>query len=94
MNQDNLIRVGSKPIMNYIVACVTLFNSHMDEVVLRARGRAIPTAVDTVLMLRKAFLKDVFVKSIQIGSDDIPNSEGKKLTISTMEITLSKGNSA
>ncbi|MGB9023055.1 MAG: RNA-binding protein, partial [Candidatus Bathyarchaeia archaeon] len=41
MEQANLVRVGKKPIMNYVVACVTLFNSGADEVMVRARGQAI-----------------------------------------------------
>ncbi|MEM2106236.1 MAG: DNA-binding protein Alba [Candidatus Bathyarchaeia archaeon] len=86
----NLVRVGRKPLINYVVACVTLFNSGLDEVTVRARGRTIPKAVDTVGMLKRAFLKELIVKSVDIGSEDIRQHNGKEKSISTIEITLSK----
>jgi DNA-binding protein len=70
MEQANLVRVGKKPIMNYVVACVTLFNSGADEVMVRARGQAITKAVDAVLMLRNSFIKDLEIDDITIGSED------------------------
>lgn len=38
---DNVIFVGKKPAMSYVLACVTQFNDGNNEIVLRARGRAI-----------------------------------------------------
>ncbi|MGQ9544091.1 MAG: DNA-binding protein Alba [Candidatus Bathyarchaeia archaeon] len=89
-DRGNLVKVGRKPLINYVVACVTLFNSGLDEVTVRARGRTIPKAVDTVEMLRRAFFKELVIKSIDIGSEDIKRYNGKGTCISTIEITLSK----
>jgi len=86
----NLVRVGRKPLINYVVACVTLFNSGLEEVTVRARGRTIQKAVDTVGMLRRAFLKELTVKSVDIGSEDIRQRNGREKSISTIEINLSK----
>jgi len=39
---ENIIYVGSKPAMNYVLAVVTQFkSSDIDEVVIKERGRAI-----------------------------------------------------
>lgn len=87
--QENLIRVGKKPPMNYVIACVTLFNSGASDVMLRARGHAINNAVDSVELLRK-FHKNMAVRQIDIGSEDITRPDGTRSTISTIEITVGK----
>jgi len=89
--QPNLVRIGKKPIMNYVTACVTLFNSGNGEVMVRARGQAIEKAIDTVQMLRRSFLKNVIVKGIALGSEDVTRYDGTRGNISTIEITLSHG---
>src|SRR5271167_4774703 len=91
MSQPNLVRIGKKPVMNYVTACVTLFNSGNVEVMVRARGQAIEKAIDTVQMLRHSFLKDVRIKSINLGSEDVTRYDGTRGNISTIEITLSQG---
>ena len=90
MEQPNLVRIGKKPIMNYVVACVTLFNSGADEVMVRARGQAITKAVDTVLMLRNSFLKDLEIEGIEIGSEEVTRQDGSRGSISTIEILLGR----
>jgi len=88
--QPNLVRIGKKPIMNYVTACVTLFNTGNGDVMVRARGQAIEKAIDTVQMLRHGFLKDVLIKSINLGSEDVTRFDGTRGNISTIEITLSR----
>ncbi len=87
--QENLVRVGKKPVMNYVVACVTLFNSGADEIVLRARGQSINNAVDIVERLKK-FQKNLLVRNINIGSEDVTRPDGTRASISTIEIALKK----
>jgi len=64
---NNTVLIGRKPVMNYVVACLTFFNAGEEEVVVKARGRAISRAVDTVELLRRAFAKDVIVKKIDLS---------------------------
>ncbi len=45
--EDNLVYVGTKPVMNYVLAVVTQFNDGVKEIVIEARGKSIPRAVDT-----------------------------------------------
>ena len=91
MEQANLVRIGKKPIMNYVVACVTLFNSGAEEVMVRARGQAITKAVETVLMLRNSFVKNLEIDDIRIGSEEVTRLDGTRGSISTIEIMLEKG---
>jgi len=86
----NLVRIGKKPTMNYVTACVTLFNSGNEEVMVRARGQAIEKAIDTVQMLRRGFLKDVSIASINLGSEDVTRMDGTHGNISIIEIILSR----
>ncbi len=87
---ENVIYVGSKPPMSYVLAVVTQFNSGSDEVVIKARGRAISTAVDTAEIVRNRFVTDAKLKEIKIGTESITNEEGRTSNVSTMEICLTK----
>lgn len=88
--RENVVLVGSKPVMSYVVACMTVFNAGFKEVSIRARGRAISRAVDTVELLRRTFLKDLKVGSISIGTETIDSPDGRKINVSTIEIRLVK----
>jgi DNA-binding protein len=87
---ENTVLIGKKPIMNYVIACLTFFNSGAPNVVIKARGRAISRAVDTVELLRRAFVKDLQLKDIKIGTDEVERGEGIKTNVSTIEITVTK----
>ena len=86
---ENVVLVGSKPVMNYVIACLTLFNSGADEVIVKARGRAIERAVDTVEMLRSSFITGLEIRDISIDTQELQRI-GKRSSISTMEIIISK----
>ena len=88
--EKNVVLIGVKPIMNYVIACVTVFNAGGKDVCVKARGRAISRAVDTVELLRRAFVKDLTVKEIKLGTQEITREEGRRSNVSTIEITLSK----
>jgi DNA-binding protein len=87
---ENTVFIGKKPIMNYVIACLTFFNSGAQKVVVKARGRAISRAVDTVELLRRAFMKDLQLKDISIGTEEVSRGEGQKTNVSTIEITVIK----
>lgn len=87
---DNVVYVGSKAPMNYVLAVITLFNEGNKTVILKARGRAISTAVDVCELTRNRFLSELTVKDIEIGTEELPRREGGTINTSTIEITLSK----
>ncbi|MEM3445426.1 MAG: DNA-binding protein Alba [Thermoplasmata archaeon] len=90
MTEDNVIRVANKPAMNYVVAVVTQANSGAKEVVIKARGNAISRAVDVVEIVRNRFLKDMVVKDIKIGTEQVQRENGTTMNVSAIEITLAK----
>jgi DNA-binding protein len=87
------IFVGNKPAMSYVLAIITsLSASNAKEIALKARGRAITTAVDVAEIARNRFLKDLKISKISIGTEEMPPREGENRSrmVSTMEITLAK----
>jgi DNA-binding protein len=87
--RDNFVFIGKKGVMCYVMAVVTQFNKGESEVVIKARGRAISTAVDVAEISRQRFLKDIEVKDISIGTEEMQREDGN-LRVSSIEITLSK----
>jgi len=85
---ENTIFVGNKPPMSYVLAVVTQFNGGSDEVVIKARGRAISRAVDTAEITRNRFVTDAKIKDIVIGTESITNEEGRTSNVSSIEISL------
>ncbi|MEM0313887.1 MAG: DNA-binding protein Alba [Candidatus Bathyarchaeia archaeon] len=92
MSESNSVLVGKKPIMNYVLACITLFHGGAKEVHVKARGRAISRAVDVVEVVRRRFLPDVKIKKVGIGTEQVTAKvEGSTPTnVSTIEITLER----
>jgi DNA-binding protein len=86
---ENTIFVGNKPPMSYVLAVVTVFNGGSNEVMIKARGRAISRAVDTAEIVKNRFVKDAKVKDIAIGTESITNEEGRNSNVSSIEIKLS-----
>jgi DNA-binding protein len=87
---ENVIYIGNKPPMSYVLAVVTQFQgSGSEEVVIKARGRAISRAVDTAEIVRNRFITDAKIKDIKIGTESITNEEeGRTSNVSSIEITL------
>jgi DNA-binding protein len=92
MSESNSVLIGRKPVMNYVLACITLFHGGANEIYVKARGRAISHAVDVVEVTRRRFMPDVKVKKIDIGTDQLASFEegGTPTNVSTIEITLAK----
>jgi DNA-binding protein len=85
----NIVIMGIKPIMNYIVACLTLFNAGAETILIRARGKHINKAVDAVELLRRVFLKDAVIRDIRVGTDNLKRDDGREAHVSIIEIILS-----
>jgi len=86
--KENQVLIGQKPVMKYVVACMTSFNAGSKKVVLKARGRAISRAVDTAELLRRVFMKDVEIEKIEIGTEEVERADRSKSNVSTLEIAL------
>jgi DNA-binding protein len=88
---ESVVFVGSKPLMSYITACVTQLNRNPEELVIKARGRAISRAVDVAEVLRNRFMTDLVVRQIDISTEQVKTAEGNVANVSAMEITLVRG---
>ena len=91
--KSGIVFIGSKPVMDYVLAVITrLSASDAKEVILKARGQAITTAVDVAEITRNRFLKDLKISRIAIGTEEMPPREGENRArmVSTIEITLTK----
>jgi len=90
MADENVIYVGNKPVMSYVLALVTQFNAGDNNVVIKARGKAISRAVDTAEIVRNRFIPGLVVKNIQIGTEEVQSEDGTTASVSAIEITLGK----
>jgi len=91
--KSGIVFIGSKPPMDYVLAVMTRLSAgNAKEVVLKARGQAITTAVDVAEITRNRFLKDLKVSKVAIGTEEMPPREGENRArmVSTMEITLTQ----
>lgn len=88
--RENTVFIGRKPLMNYVIACLTFFNAGEEEVIVKARGLAISRAVDAVELLRRGFVKDLKIKKIETGTEEITRFEGQRANVSTLEIIIAK----
>jgi DNA-binding protein len=86
----NVVLIGKKPPMNYVLAVVTQFNNGVKSVKIRARGNSISRAVDVAEISRNRFITDATVDTIAIGSEEIANEDGTKSKVSSIEITLAR----
>jgi len=89
--QGSSVLVGHKSTMNYVLACLTLFHGGVDQVSIKARGRAISTAIDVAEILRRRFMTDVKVRDIKISTEQLESREGGgPSNVSAIEIILAK----
>ncbi len=93
MSEESTVFIGNKPVMNYVLACLTSF-SGTKEISLKARGRAISTAVDAAEILRNRFLPDVSVHNVEIGTETLAQQSGPNRNVSTIRIILKKEGNA
>lgn len=89
MTEENVIYIGKKSAMNYVMACFTVIQSGMDSIIIKARGRSISKAVDVLEILKNRFIKDkIKGTSIVTGTDTIESDDRGTFNVSTIEITV------
>lgn len=90
MTEENIVFIGKKGTMAYVLAVVTQLNQGVNEVVLKARGKAISRAVDVAEILKNKFVKELKVEKINISTEEITNEDGNTLKVSAIEIKIAK----
>lgn len=89
-SNGNIVYIGSKPVMTYVLACITQLNEGNTDLILKARGRAISRAVDTAEIIRHRFVTDAVIKEINISTEQIERNEGGTANVSAIEIIITK----
>ncbi|MHB1440622.1 MAG: DNA-binding protein Alba [Cuniculiplasma sp.] len=88
--ENNIIYVGKKPTMNYVLAVVTQFNSNnIEKIVIKARGKSISKAVDIAEITKNKFILTAKYADIHIETEKVEGERGES-NVSSIEITLSK----
>ena len=87
--EDNVVLVGKKPTMSYVLATVTQFSDGMDNVHIKARGRSISRAVDVAEVVKNRFVQGVKT-NVEIGTEEIVDENNNKINVSTIDIGLDK----
>lgn len=77
--------------MSYVMAILATFNNQdADSVILKARGRAITTAVDVAEITRNRYITDLMKPVIVIETERITDGDQTR-NVSSMSITLTRG---
>lgn len=87
--KENVIFIGRKTAMNYVMACFTVIQSGQKEIIIKARGRAISRAVDVAEILKNRFMQgQLKTKDILIGTETIESKDRGTFSVSTIEIII------
>ena len=88
MANDNIVYVGAKSPMNYVLAVITQFQNGAEKVDIKARGKAISKAVDVAEIVRNTFTKGDLKKEITTGTEELESKEGNKINVSTISVLI------
>ncbi|WP_337859910.1 DNA-binding protein Alba [Ferroplasma sp.] len=90
MSEENVIFVGKKPTMNYVLAIVMQFNnSGIDRIAIKARGKAISKAVDIAEITKRKFVQTAKYEKIELNTEVLDGENGPS-NVSSIEIVLVK----
>ena len=87
---DNTIYVGKKPPMSYVLAVVTQLNKSAEAVNLKARGKAISTAVDVSQIVKNRFVPGLKITLGEISTEELASEDGTMRKVSSMTLVLTK----
>ena len=87
--RDNVVFVGKKPTMSYVLAVITQFSDGQNEVFVKARGRSISTAIDVVEVTKKKFMRDLKC-DIETDTEVITDERNQRINVSTLSARLFK----
>lgn len=87
---EDIVYVGKKSLMAYVLAVVTQFNAGSSEVRVKARGKAISRAVDVMQVVKNRFLPTLQIKEFKAETEELPNEDGTTSKVSSLTLTLAK----
>jgi DNA-binding protein len=85
-SNENVVYIGKKPTMNYVLAVITQFKTGTKLVIIKARGRTIAKAVDIAEIVKHRFLPEV-KSEVKIDTEKVKN-EDRESNVSSIEISM------
>ena len=74
-----------------MLACLTLLKSGESEVLIKARGSSISTAVDVVEVTKNRFVNDLKIVDISIGTERLTSpGRDQPTNVSSIEIKVTR----
>lgn len=77
MSEGTAVFIGPKPVMDCVFVCMTLLQSGVGQVTVKARDHAISRAVDAMKIMRKRSMLETKVGPIAIGTEQFPGTESR-----------------
>jgi len=87
MFEGNVLYIGKKPIMSYVLTAVPKL-TELGGLTVKARGMSISKAVDVALILQDRFMKECQIDEINIKTEMLDGDNGDKVKVSSIEIRL------
>jgi DNA-binding protein len=87
---EGIIFVGKKPLMTYVLAVVTQFNSGNAAVKIKARGKAISRVIDVTQVVKNRFVQSMRIANFEASTEVLPNEDGTTSKVSSLTLTLTK----
>jgi DNA-binding protein len=86
----NEIFIGKKPLMTYVTATLVQL-ANEPSVVIKARGKSIPRAVDVAqIIVKRMDTLGYKVASVKLGSEAVQSQDGNTRNVSTIEVAVSR----
>jgi archaea-specific DNA-binding protein len=90
---SNEIFIGKKPLMTYVTATLVQL-ANEPTVVIKARGKSIPRAVDvSQIIVKRMNTLGYKVAAVKIGSEAVKSQDGTTRNVSTIEVAVSRNSS-
>ncbi len=92
MPENNVIFIGKKPIMVYVMSAVMELAS-LPNITIQARGNSISNAVAVSHILLRKTNNIYKISDVKLGEDEMEQEDGKKKNVSTIQIMIEKKSS-
>lgn len=90
LSEGNIIYIGKKPSMSYVITISSIMHEGVDELTIKARGRTISKAVDVAEIVTNKFVPNSNDEDVKIYTEEITREDGTTSNVSTIEIVISK----
>lgn len=90
---NNEVFIGKKPLMTYVTATLVQL-ANEETVVIKARGKSIPMAVDVAqIIVRRMNALGYRVASVKLDSETVKSQDERTRNVSTIEVAVSRNSS-